>query len=489
MPTCRDCGKDVPKAGFAKSQLKKPTDKRRCKGCALRLAGGDVECDDTSQSHACWICLCTDADDHGRPRRDCSCRGTAGYVHVSCLVDMAAKKSETIDINPTSNPGLRLGVSVGGNTLDPWRECMTCRQCYSGRTMVELAKAMESRYDREAQPVFWRNATYDFLSGVLLRSGDYDGALRAIDKRMALCRDQYRTEVLAGRDRADISCCRDLVNGLTNKASVLITRRIGSQEDVAAILSEAGRYAEQIQKNDGGRSCGFVWRQRAFLEQSIGNHEQALKLMQKTVKTLGAIPGYKSSLNGIKDQWVLSEMMIATGELIEAYDLMKETIDTAERVLGADHPFVASKRSEWDDYVERIGDTVDAGRAFRKAGIANDGKTFEGMFIATGFCYTGQKVKIVGVARDERGYVALVGEDGGKWESTFVPFPAVCVDSGTRVVLVDLKSSLNGKRGLVEGHMFENNETSNFDALRLLVKVDGIKDEMRVKPKNAMVEE
>ena len=34
MPTCCDCGKSCAKKAFSKSQLKKPTDKRRCKGCA-----------------------------------------------------------------------------------------------------------------------------------------------------------------------------------------------------------------------------------------------------------------------------------------------------------------------------------------------------------------------------------------------------------------------------------------------------------------------
>lgn len=34
MPICCDCGKDLPKAGFAKSQLKKKPANRRCLGCA-----------------------------------------------------------------------------------------------------------------------------------------------------------------------------------------------------------------------------------------------------------------------------------------------------------------------------------------------------------------------------------------------------------------------------------------------------------------------
>ena len=35
MPTCCDCGLTYPKNVFAKSQLKKPPDRRRCLGCAV----------------------------------------------------------------------------------------------------------------------------------------------------------------------------------------------------------------------------------------------------------------------------------------------------------------------------------------------------------------------------------------------------------------------------------------------------------------------
>ena len=103
MPVCCDCSQERPKASFAKSQLKKKPDARRCKACAEPMGG---------PRHPCWICLDADSDEHGTPRRDCSCRGTAGYVHVSCLIDMAGKKSDAIDLSKW-NEHTTLGVSVG----------------------------------------------------------------------------------------------------------------------------------------------------------------------------------------------------------------------------------------------------------------------------------------------------------------------------------------------------------------------------------------
>ncbi|KAL3802148.1 hypothetical protein ACHAW5_000233 [Stephanodiscus triporus] len=46
----------------------------------------------------CWICL-GDENRHDLEhlRRDCSCRGTAGFVHLSCLVEYAKKKNQECD--------------------------------------------------------------------------------------------------------------------------------------------------------------------------------------------------------------------------------------------------------------------------------------------------------------------------------------------------------------------------------------------------------
>ena len=42
MPTCCDCSQDLPKASFAKSQLKKKVDARRCLSCAGKTSGSTV---------------------------------------------------------------------------------------------------------------------------------------------------------------------------------------------------------------------------------------------------------------------------------------------------------------------------------------------------------------------------------------------------------------------------------------------------------------
>ena len=55
---------------------------------APRSANGD------GNAPSCWICLEEGPDDTGAPLvRDCSCRGSAGFAHLSCLVKYAETQS------------------------------------------------------------------------------------------------------------------------------------------------------------------------------------------------------------------------------------------------------------------------------------------------------------------------------------------------------------------------------------------------------------
>ena len=65
----------------------------------------------------CWICLESDANEDGElPRRDCSCRGDAGFAHLSCLVTYARTKG-----------------------ADAFEDCPTCKQSYQNELALDLA--------------------------------------------------------------------------------------------------------------------------------------------------------------------------------------------------------------------------------------------------------------------------------------------------------------------------------------------------------------
>ena len=73
--------------------------------------GGGAAVEGDPNCPTCYICM-DGLDEVGKPAvRDCSCRGTAGYAHVSCIVKYAAQKiKEATLVGPT--------IAVGGVRRD-----------------------------------------------------------------------------------------------------------------------------------------------------------------------------------------------------------------------------------------------------------------------------------------------------------------------------------------------------------------------------------
>lgn len=85
------------------TELLSPTEKQARQRSNELLQDVSLQCtntdlsDDTfsvdSEGPRCWICL--DDGDEERPlRRDCACKGAAGYAHLACIVMYAERKSQ-----------------------------------------------------------------------------------------------------------------------------------------------------------------------------------------------------------------------------------------------------------------------------------------------------------------------------------------------------------------------------------------------------------
>ena len=65
----------------------------------------------------CWVCLEAGSTEL---LRGCACRGSAGYAHLDCLVQVAASSA---------------------SSTDAWQQCPTCQQDYTGSVSVGLSRA------------------------------------------------------------------------------------------------------------------------------------------------------------------------------------------------------------------------------------------------------------------------------------------------------------------------------------------------------------
>eukprot|EP00985_Skeletonema_marinoi_P023698 scaffold15916_cov67-Skeletonema_marinoi.AAC.2 len=80
---------------------------------------------------SCWLCLEEGPDEGGAPLvRDCSCRGSSGFAHLSCIVKYA------------ESAGKRLYEREGPSAcMDPFNICPNCKQYYQNDVHKALAKA------------------------------------------------------------------------------------------------------------------------------------------------------------------------------------------------------------------------------------------------------------------------------------------------------------------------------------------------------------
>jgi hypothetical protein len=84
---------------------------------------------------SCYFCLDDAPDEEGKPLvRDCSCRGdSAGFAHLSCIVNYAEQKS-------------KLAAEADFSVVfdEPWEYCPNCKQPYQRQLSLDISSAFIS---------------------------------------------------------------------------------------------------------------------------------------------------------------------------------------------------------------------------------------------------------------------------------------------------------------------------------------------------------
>ena len=82
---------------------------------------------------SCWLCLEEGPDDSGKPLvRDCSCRGSSGVAHISCIIKYAKKESRRLYE--------RFDFEGPGKCIRSFDSCPNCKQSYQNDLSKTLAK-------------------------------------------------------------------------------------------------------------------------------------------------------------------------------------------------------------------------------------------------------------------------------------------------------------------------------------------------------------
>ena len=146
MKICSKCGRECLKEDFSGTQWKLNSHRRRCKECITfnQAKPKNVSTIGTYEGGIeCWICLETGGD----LRRECSCKGSGGYAHFSCLVKLAKDMCCSVDgLAPCEryySPSLQILVDARFDKLRrAWRVCRNCDQKYRGQLRIDLANSL-----------------------------------------------------------------------------------------------------------------------------------------------------------------------------------------------------------------------------------------------------------------------------------------------------------------------------------------------------------
>ena len=113
--------------------------------------------------------------------RGCSCRGTAGFAHVSCLAEQAKILVAEAEEN-------NLDAKAFGERFDRWHTCSLCEQKYHGVVKCALGWACWKTYmGRPETDRFWLLSMRQ-LAGGLYAAGHYNDALSVQEANLSMMR-------------------------------------------------------------------------------------------------------------------------------------------------------------------------------------------------------------------------------------------------------------------------------------------------------------
>ncbi len=221
--------------------------------------------DDTS----CWLCLEEGPDESGKPLvRDCSCRGSSGVAHISCITKYAKSESR------------RLHERDGAvnSCVRPFYKCPNCKQSYQNDLHKTLAKVcvefVESELDVDGDGFLLMHVLLNQMGTLDAQDVDDNVDAEAIVAKFISAQKRFESKLLDGLNEQAKRYVQNVVaNGYATIATFYaknaspegLLRALGFFEKASDIFKTMGTMDAQIfqtavDKNisDIGRSLVLV---------------------------------------------------------------------------------------------------------------------------------------------------------------------------------------------------------------------------------------
>jgi tetratricopeptide (TPR) repeat protein len=270
-------------------------------------SGDDADTDESAPR--CWICFESEHRSTRSRRMElasmgCACRGSAGMVHLGCLVSMATHSPEC------------------------WTNCPTCKQAYKSTMIVPLAQARQRLADRLPRDA---DGVHEYEHERLCAMHGMAIALEEMG-RFHEARPLYETVLqieiaLHGPD--------DLSTLLTKNNLADLLDRVGERAE-ARQMYEAVIAAETAKLGpDHEHTLGSKGNLASLLEVS-GERKEARKLFEEVIEGNTRLLGAQHA-DTLRVKGNLANVIKQLGEKAEAQQLYRDVVRDQSRLLGPWH--------------------------------------------------------------------------------------------------------------------------------------------------------
>ena len=276
-------------------------------------------CAEDTKGQTCFIC--TQAL-HWKTKeglvRGCSCRGTAGFAHVSCLAEQAKILVAEAEEN-------NLDYKTRLARFERWHSCSLCEQKYHGVVKCALGWACWKTYVGRPEGDA-RSFAMRMLGSGLSDAHHHADALVVKEAELSLLRR------LGGSEESILMTQGNLANTYAKlrrfEEAMLLRRdvysgllRINGEEDRETLMA-ANNYADSLFE--------------------LGRFEEAKSVLRKTMFVARRVLGEDDRLT-LKMRWNYAKALFkdpgaTLDDLRESVTTLEETFPTLRRVLGGAHP-------------------------------------------------------------------------------------------------------------------------------------------------------
>jgi len=254
--------------------------------------------------------------------RGCSCRGTAGFAHVSCLAEQAKILMDEAEEN-------NLDDKVKTERWVRWEHCSLCEQDYHGVVRCALGWACWKTYVGRSETDWVRSMAMSQLGNGLSAAEQYEDALSVREAELSTLRrlDADEDNILIAQ------------NNLANMYQALGREQLAirmRQEVYAGRLELLG--AEHSQTVSA--ACNY-----AYSLVRLDRYQEARSLLRKTLPVARRVLG-ASHDHTLRMRWTYAQSLYVDpgatlDDLREAVATLEDAERIARRVLGGAHPITA----------------------------------------------------------------------------------------------------------------------------------------------------